>query len=224
MSSESMNVVEIEIDSLNDHECMSHLISVIRYMHDKEMYLIPRNEEERRTSKLPTWMQSIKSKLMDPTTTERNIKLLLLRLILNSKEIFLPFTSHFLKDLLSLITTKNMWPKGKILNYFFIDVTVMLLSWSEATDVIPNVSLMERSSVTSLFEQLLKGLEHPRRDIFRYILDIIRVMVELWGSCIHFDYSIIHKLFSKTSFQNNSLSPSERYVIFKTCNIIFNKI
>ena len=203
-----MNVIEIEIDSLNDHECMSHLISIIRYMHDKAMYVIPKNDEERRTSKLPSWMQSMKSKLMDPTT-ETNIKLFLLRLILNSKEIFLPFTSHLLKDLLSLITTENLWPKGNVLNYFFIDVTVMLLSWSEATNIIPNSSLMERSSVTLLFEQLMKGLEHPRRDIFRYILDIIRVMIELWGSCIHIDYSHTHKLFSKTSFQNNSLIPSE---------------
>ena len=214
MISESMNVVEIEIDSLNDHECMSHLISIIRYMHGKEMYLIPRTEKERKTSQLPGWMQSIKSKLMDPTTTETNIKLLLLRLILNSNEIFLPFKNHWLKDLLSLITTESLWPKGKILNYFFFDVTVMLLSWSETTNVVPNATLMERSSVTSLFEHLMKGLEHPRREIVRYMLDIIRVMIELWGSCIHFDYSHIYKLFSKATYQNNNLVPLERYVIF----------
>ena len=117
---------------------------------------------------------------------------------------------YFLVDILSLITTECMWPKREVLNSFFLDVTVMLLSWSEATQVIPNGSLMERSFVSTLFEQLAKGLEQPRREVFRYILDVIRVLIELWNSCLRIDYSTVYKFFSKTNHQNNALVPSER--------------
>lgn len=209
MKSEPVNIVEIEVDPLNDHECMSHLISIIRYMSEKEMFPVPVNEQERKTSKLPSWMQSLKAKLMD-STTDTNIKLFLLRLISNTNDVFEPFANHFLVDILSLITTESLWPNGKFLNYFLMDLIVMLLSWSETTNTIPNGNLMERSSASSLLELLMKNLDHPRREIFRYILDVIRVVIELWGTCIQVDYSIVHQLFSKYSYHNNVVVPMER--------------
>ena len=202
-------MIEIEVDTLNDHECMSNLISIIRYMNEKEMFSAPRNEQERKTSKLPGWMQSMKAKLIDPTT-DTNIKLFILRLISNTNDVFEPFANHFLVDILSLITTESLWPNGKFLNYFFMDLTVMLLSWSEKTNTIPNGNVMERSSASSIMELLIRNLDHPRREIHRYLLDVARVVIELWGSCIQVDYSIIHHLFSKSSHHNNVVVPVER--------------
>ena len=207
---EPANMIDIEVDTLNDHECMGHLISILRHMSEKEMYPIPRTEEERRHAKLPGWMQSLKSKLMDPRT-ENNIKLFLLRLILNCNEIFEPFARYFLVDILSVITTENLWPADSILNYFFIDVAVMLLSWSETTHVLPNQSLMEKCFASNLFEKMIKWLDHPRREITNYLLDVIRIMVELWGSFIVVEYSLVHKLFSRSSItQESTLIQSER--------------
>ena len=51
---EPANMIDIEVDTLNDHECMRHLISILHHMSDKEMYPIPRTEEERRNAKLST--------------------------------------------------------------------------------------------------------------------------------------------------------------------------
>ena len=207
---EPANMIDIEVDTLNDHECMGHLISILRHMSDKEMYPIPRTIEERMHAKLPGWMQSLKSKLMDPNT-QNNIKLYILRLILNCNEIFEPFARYFLVDILSVITTENLWPRDSLLNYFFIDVAVMLLSWSEATQVLPNQSLMEKRLASNLFEQVIKWLDHPRREITNYLLDVIRVMVGLWGSFIDVDYSRVHKLFSRSSItQESTLIQSER--------------
>ena len=211
---EPANMIDIEVDPLNDHECMGNLISILRHMSDKEMYPIPRTEEERTHARLPGWMQSLKLKLVDPRT-ENNIKLYLLRLILNCNEVFEPFAKYFLVDLLSVITTDNIWPAESILNYFFIDVAVMLLSWSEATQVLPNQSLMEKRLASNLFEQMIKWLDHPRREISNYLLDVIRIMVESWGSFIVVEYSHVHKLFSRSSStQDNTLIQSERYLSF----------
>ena len=105
MKSEPVNIVEIEVDPLNDHECMSHLISIIRYMSEKEMFPVPSNEQERKTSKLPSWMQSLKAKLMD-LTTDTNIKLFLLRLISNTNDVFEPFANLFLVVILSFIANE----------------------------------------------------------------------------------------------------------------------
>ena len=208
---EPANMIDIEVDTLNDHECMGHLISILRHMSDNEMYPIPRTkEEERMHAKIPGWMQSLKSKLMDPSTHD-NIKLFLLRLILNCNEIFEPFARYFLVDVLSIITTENLWANDSSLNYFFIDVAVMLLSWTEATQVLPNQGLMEKRYASNLFEQMIKWLDHPRREITNYLLDVIRVMVGLWGSFIDVDFSRVHKLFSRSSItQESTLIQSER--------------
>ncbi len=73
-------------------------------------------------------MEQIRLKL-NCDETHQNIKLFLLRLILNCGEIFHPFAKHFGKEILTLLTSTSTWPGNESVNYFSLDLIVMLLSW-----------------------------------------------------------------------------------------------
>ena len=73
-------------------------------------------------------MEQIRAKMVCDETAQ-NIKLFLLRLILNCSDIFRPFAKHFGKEILGLLTSNSTWPGSESVNYFSLDLTVMLLSW-----------------------------------------------------------------------------------------------
>ena len=73
-------------------------------------------------------MEQIRLKLTNDKT-QQNVKLFLLRLILNCSEIFRPFGKHFGKEVLELVTSSTTWPGNVTVNYFSLDLIVMLLSW-----------------------------------------------------------------------------------------------
>ena len=94
------------MDTLNDHECMATLITLIQYMHDNKIIAKPDDATSQvlinlkfKYSKsitkngliffgqvLPPWMESIRKRLID-MSTHRNVKLFLLRLILNCERV-----------------------------------------------------------------------------------------------------------------------------------------
>ena len=73
-------------------------------------------------------MDLIRVKLVDDKT-HQNIKLFLLRLILNCSDAFRPFAKLLGRDLLQLVASSSTWPGGQCVNYFSLDLIVMLLSW-----------------------------------------------------------------------------------------------
>jgi len=73
-------------------------------------------------------MEQIRMKLTSEKT-HQNVKLFLLRLILNCSEMFRPFAKHFGKEILDLVTSSTTWPGNVTVNYFSLDLIVMLLSW-----------------------------------------------------------------------------------------------
>jgi hypothetical protein len=73
-------------------------------------------------------MQQIRLKLTSDKI-HQNVKLFLLRLILNCSEIFRPYAKHFGKEILELVTSSSTWPGNEIVNYFSLDLIIMLLFW-----------------------------------------------------------------------------------------------
>jgi hypothetical protein len=73
-------------------------------------------------------MEQIRAKLVDDKV-HPNVKLFLLRLILNCSDIFRPFANHLGKEILRLVALASTWTDSDRINYFSLDLTVMLLSW-----------------------------------------------------------------------------------------------
>merc|ERR1711994_1137018 len=117
-----LNMVEMEQDLLNDHECMAPMMQLIQFMSNKKIY-------SSSDSQLPLWMNEIKMKIED-NDVHSNVKLFLLRLILNCHAEFEPFAKYFTSVILKTISSELFWNGSPIINYFSLDLIVMLLSWS----------------------------------------------------------------------------------------------
>ena len=111
-------------------------------------------------------MDSLRKRLMDPSSS-RNVKLFLLRLIVNCEAVFAPFAAHLLPDILDAVSNESLWPGqavdggSQVVNYFTLDVVTMLLGWSQAhPDAAPDASsFKQRSVATAMFEQLVSNLK-----------------------------------------------------------------
>ena len=109
-------------------------------------------------------MDSIRKRLTDASSTQRNVKLFLLRLIVNCEAVFAPFAAHLLPDILDAVSNESLWPGdggSQVVNYFTLDVVTMLLGWSQAhPDAAPDASsFKQRSVATAMFEQLVSNLK-----------------------------------------------------------------
>ena len=97
-----LNMVEMEQDLLNDHECMAPMMQLIKFMSNKKIY-------SSSDSQLPLWMNEIKVKIED-NDVHSNVKLFLLRLILNCHAEFEPFAKHFTSVILKTISSEDPHP------------------------------------------------------------------------------------------------------------------
>jgi hypothetical protein len=82
-----------------------------------------------------------------------------------------------------------------VVNYFSLDLIVMLLSWSDYYT--PVGSLSERNSASVLLERLSLAADHPRREIIRYVLEVIKYLAKVWKPALKISYSVIHSLFAR---------------------------
>jgi len=89
--------VQLESDNLNIHECMATLCGVINHMVDKGISPAPEQEN----AALPPWMESIKKCLEDSKQPD-NVRLFLLKLILNVESKFRPYAHHWMSPILKV--------------------------------------------------------------------------------------------------------------------------
>ena len=68
--------------------------------------------------------------------------------------------------------------KGPSLNYFTVDLIVVMLSWSHA-GVIPADSVVERTMANSLLEFMVKNCHHSNRSVLKNNLQIVKTMLQV---------------------------------------------
>uniref|UniRef100_T1IKI7 DNA-dependent protein kinase catalytic subunit CC3 domain-containing protein n=1 Tax=Strigamia maritima TaxID=126957 RepID=T1IKI7_STRMM len=165
-SEEVYEEVTLELDELNKHECMATMNALLRHLYTSNMIS--------NTEQLPTCVQKLVNKLKCNVTHE-NVKLFVIKLILNNSKIFEPFAKFLLEPLMQMIINGVT---GGRLNYMTNDVLVMILRWAQIT--IPADTIAERSLANRLLLFALTCSYHPRRDVYRNNLEIVKTLVELW--------------------------------------------
>ena len=80
----SEGFLEMEMDSLNRHECMAPLTALLKHM--KTNNIIPDVEKVDDERQMPKWMEQVRDKLTS-SSTHNNIKLFLVKLIVNTEEV-----------------------------------------------------------------------------------------------------------------------------------------
>ncbi|XP_007947257.1 DNA-dependent protein kinase catalytic subunit [Orycteropus afer afer] len=181
--------MELEMDELNQHECMPPLTAVIKHM--QRIQVTRRIEEDSVPSSLPPWMKFLHDKVANPSVP-LNIRLFLAKLVINAEEVFRPYAKHWLSPLLQLVVSENNGGEG--IHYMVVEIVVTVLSWTGiATPLgVPRDEVL----ANRLLHFLMKHVFHQKRAIFRHNLEIIKTLVECWKDCLSVPYRLIFEKFS----------------------------
>ncbi|XP_023253861.1 DNA-dependent protein kinase catalytic subunit [Seriola lalandi dorsalis] len=184
-------MVDLEMDELNQHECMATLTALIGHM--QRSNITPKIEQGNEPSELPPWMKFLHGKLSNPATP-LNIRLFISKLIINTEEVFRPYAKHWLGPLLQLVVCGKNGGEG--IHFMVVDVVVTVLSWTSLAN--PKGNPRDEVLANRLLEFLMKHSFHSKRAVFRHNLEIIRTLVECWKDCLHVPYSLIYERFCGT--------------------------
>ena len=117
----AMNIVDLEQDVFGKHQCTKTFVGLINFLSSQGI-IQPTAEE------LPSSLQSFKDALSDKNSSS-NIKLFILKVIIECREIFQQYAKHFLGDILRVIMMPETWPRGSpMINYFSLDILVSTFS------------------------------------------------------------------------------------------------
>ncbi|KAM3592965.1 uncharacterized protein V6R79_002700 [Siganus canaliculatus] len=181
-------MVDLEMDELNQHECMATMTGLIGHMHRNN--ITPKIEKGTVPNDLPPWMKFLQTKLVNPATP-LNIRLFIAKLIINTEEVFRPYAKHFLGPLLQLVVSGNNGGEG--IHFMVVDIVVTVLSWTSLAT--PKGNPRDEVLANRLLEFLMKNSFHSKRAVFRHNLEIIRTLVECWKDCLLVPYSLIYDRF-----------------------------
>ncbi|KAM4606662.1 DNA-dependent protein kinase catalytic subunit [Polymixia lowei] len=192
--------VDLEMDELNQHECMAAMTALIGHMQRNN--ITPKIEQGNVPSELPPWMKFLHGKLAKPATP-LNIRLFISKLIINTEEIFRPYAKHWLGPLLQLVVSGNNGGEG--IHFMVVDIVVTVLSWTSLAS--PKGNPRDEVLANRLLEFLMRQSFNSKRAVFRHNLEIIRTLVECWKDCLHVPYSLIYERFcgSDPNSKDNSV-------------------
>ncbi|CAG9832446.1 unnamed protein product [Diabrotica balteata] len=181
--------VELFLDSteINEHECMGTVCSLIQHMFDTGVCQMPFDDEE--NVALPEWMKGLRSMLLNDTT-HKNVKIFLVKVIDNMIDIFNGYAKFFLEPLIKFVVDLSA---GNTINYFVTDMLVIISKWAS---MIPKLSDQEAVLASKLLEFLIKNLERDRQDVFKYNIELLKLIVEAWKKHLRVPTQIIEDFFS----------------------------
>ncbi|XP_023014378.2 DNA-dependent protein kinase catalytic subunit [Leptinotarsa decemlineata] len=165
------SLIHLDATEINAHECMGTICGLIRHIFDTGVSELPLEGEE--DIVLPNWMNGIRTTLLNEKT-HNNVKIFLVKVIDNMKDIFSNYSKWFLEPLMQFVVDKCA---GNEINYFVTDVLVILSQWASR---VTNLSEKEKLLGTKMLDFLIKNLTKERQDVFKYNLDILKMIVESW--------------------------------------------
>ncbi|XP_065336911.1 DNA-dependent protein kinase catalytic subunit-like [Cloeon dipterum] len=177
--------VFLELDSINKHPCMPIICGVIKKLGAK-ITLQP--------DELPAWMSNIKKTLEDPST-KPNVKLFLVKVMLNTEDVFRPYAAKWIEVICTVANEKAL---GKHANYILTDTVSMMLGWHDVATPSPSNAL-QKMEASNLLSFLMRLSVYVRRDIAKYYLELIKTMLEVWKPCLTVDFQLLFNLVCKSA-------------------------
>ncbi|KAK2582943.1 hypothetical protein KPH14_009004 [Odynerus spinipes] len=173
---ENMSLV-FESDDLNDHECMPYICGVLRHMISKEIY----NISDKNNPIVPNSLKCFHDSIL--TQNNNNVRLFMLKVILNTSQLFEHYAKFFLYPIMTII---NSYLDTNQLNYIITDALLMLIDWHKIA--IPTAT-HEKALAQKLFEKLIRKVlmstdENSLKAVYKYNVNIIRLIVQAWQQCL----------------------------------------
>ncbi|XP_035828316.1 DNA-dependent protein kinase catalytic subunit [Aplysia californica] len=187
----SGDYMELEMDSLNQHECMAPLIALLRHMVATK--ISPEPTAGAPAKEMPAWMPYLHDKMSSPSS-HVNTKLFIAKLVINCTKVFQPFAKFWLRPFCQLLFSPEV--SGSGVTYFAVDLIVTMVSWH--TVAIPEDSAEGRAMASRVVSFLIANVFHTNRQVFRNNLELLRTLLECWHDRVDIPYGTIYGLFKST--------------------------
>ncbi|KAK9874531.1 hypothetical protein WA026_005374 [Henosepilachna vigintioctopunctata] len=186
MPSNSDGFTEIELDrvAVNDHECMATICVLINHLTNTSFRNV---DDSCGIEDIPDWLKGLRAVLMNNSTSV-NAKIFLMKIIENTSHIFINYSNYFLAPVLKFLVDKCA---GDDINFFITDLVVMLANWSEKA--VPH-NEMETELATSLIVFLFDKLSLERRDMFKYNIQLIKIILQAWKDVIRIPIDFLRRV------------------------------
>ncbi|CAF0815340.1 unnamed protein product [Brachionus calyciflorus] len=183
--------VEIELDDLNSHESMESLVSLFQSLISNK--ITPVYENGQIPTEMPPWMNFLHKKILDVYTHE-NVKLFIIRAIVNTSNIFKPFCKFWFPALIGFLVNSTLCREFDEMDYFTLDLMILILSWCS----IQKPEMTESKLINKLFGLLIKRCYHSNRAVLKNNLELIKTMTECWKEMVQVPVELIYNLLTST--------------------------
>lgn len=177
---EMQQEILLEMDTFNQHPCMPILCALVRKLGSKV---------KAPAGTLPRWMQNLRD-TMRHASTHPNLKMFFTKLIINTEDVFGQYAEHWLEVLCSFVNEKSL---GRTVNYMITDTVSLLLGWHNKAVPDGNHS-MQKIEASTLLLTMMEMSCHGRRDIMKFVLELVKTMVEVWKSVLSVDYQFFYRV------------------------------
>jgi hypothetical protein len=106
-----------------------------------------------------------------------NIKIFILKLAVNNRELFKPYARHWFRPICTFIASRQTGGKG--FHYFLRDLTILLLSWGDAYTP-KDGDVASEVLCSKVVNVLIKCAPDKSKMIFNTNIDIIRQLMQRW--------------------------------------------
>jgi len=169
---------QLEMDNVNQHECMRNIKRCI----EKMIELFKASTWEADTQVMPLFMQALNQEVRRPET-HINVKIFILKIVINNPTLFEPYAAHWFEPIASYICEKNNGGKG--FHYFMRDLCTLLISWSK---FVPEETPKNKNLCTQMINTLVKYSADKSKMIFNTNICktlILTLYIEIIGSLFH---------------------------------------
>ena len=131
-----------------------------------------------------------------------NIKIFILKLLVNNSLLFKPFAQHWYRVICRFIVSKKRGGTG--FHYFLRDLaTTLLVQWSD--DVKLNFDDFEQRSLCSqVMNELIKLAADKSKYIFNINIEIVATLLLKWSKVVALDKLILCKMLSRPETEDSS--------------------
>lgn len=178
---EHQNLLTIQLEStpINDHEVMPVLVGVVKHIYNNK--ISPTQNFNAESPNKYKWVIDLADSIA--TSKHKNVKLFLLKLVDNCRDIFQHYAEFLFGPILSVITNGQYISK---MSFFLTDLILMLLSWS-SNYKLENENIAQRNDINALFKFLISEAYNERSEIFRLNLELIKKVCETWKEYLQED-------------------------------------
>ena len=156
---------------------------------DKMNDLFCKEWEQAGTAHLPIFMQILYDDIMDDEL-HLNIKIFILKLLVNNQKLFKPYAQHWFIPICKFIVSNKTGGKG--FHYFLRDLATLLISWTDDF----NPEKRDRDLCSDVINTLVKLSADKITYIFNINIEIVASLLHKWAKFVTIDKAIICNMLS----------------------------